>query len=257
MEYPLPAKGEPFDIGRVVGRGFAVFTANAALLIGIDLMMEGLPNLALVLLGELIIWFNGSGAADTNNVSTTWLGVLFYFLSSASISLAVVQAMNGERPRLSAVLQFGWFRAQTVSMLAGVTVAGLLIGLILLVIPGLVLGTMWSVAIPAMMMEGLGVRASLSRSRALTEGARWPLFALLAAGVVLLAAPIVALIFLAGLIDEAANGAFAIIGMLAILKTLLGALVNALFITIIASAYIELRAIKDGIGSEALTRIFA
>jgi len=58
-------------------------------------------------------------------------------------------------------------------------VASLLVvlGLILLIIPGLVLYTMWLVATPACVAERRGPWMSLRRSRELTKGYRWKLFA--------------------------------------------------------------------------------
>jgi hypothetical protein len=53
---------------------------------------------------------------------------------------------------------------------------GMLVGLMLLVIPGLILLTMWSVAIPALVGENLGVFASFGRSRELTRGMRLSIF---------------------------------------------------------------------------------
>ena len=50
------------------------------------------------------------------------------------------------------------------------------LGMILLLVPGLILFTMWAVALPANTVEGTGVVASLGRSRALTRGRRWRVF---------------------------------------------------------------------------------
>lgn len=59
-------------------------------------------------------------------------------------------------------------------------------GLILLVVPGLYLMTLWSVAVPARIMNGPGVSDAMSASAELTKGVRWQVFALiLLAGIVL------------------------------------------------------------------------
>ena len=49
------------------------------------------------------------------------------------------------------------------------------VGLVLMIIPGLILYAMWFVAVPACVMERLGPRTSLRRSRDLTKGHRWKL----------------------------------------------------------------------------------
>jgi len=62
---------------------------------------------------------------------------------------------------------------------------GVAVGLILLVIPGLYLLTIWAVFAPVIVLEGTGVTDSFGRSRALVAGRFWPVF-----GVVIVAAVI-------------------------------------------------------------------
>lgn len=57
-------------------------------------------------------------------------------------------------------------------------------GLILLIVPGVILALMWIVAIPSMVVEGLGVFESMSRSSELTRGNR---MRILAVGLIVLA----------------------------------------------------------------------
>jgi hypothetical protein len=77
------------------------------------------------------------------------------------------------------LLRAGWarFRAVTgVSLLVGVGVA---VGLVALVVPGLVLLTRWSLAIPAAVLERLPARAAMRRSRELVRGHGWSVFRVL------------------------------------------------------------------------------
>src|SRR5262245_39267652 len=64
--------------------------------------------------------------------------------------------------------------------LIGLALASLLIivGLALLIVPGLVLSTLWFVVLPVCMVEQLGPRASLRRSVELTRGHRWKVLGL-------------------------------------------------------------------------------
>ena len=52
----------------------------------------------------------------------------------------------------------------------------LILGFIALIIPGFIFLTMFWVVVPAAVVEGRGVGASLSRSRQLTYGHRWAIF---------------------------------------------------------------------------------
>lgn len=60
-----------------------------------------------------------------------------------------------------------------VSILAGLGVA---IGFVLLIIPGLILLTIWSVVAPVTVLERPGVFAAFGRSRELVRGYGWPVF---------------------------------------------------------------------------------
>jgi hypothetical protein len=64
--------------------------------------------------------------------------------------------------------------------LAGLILWGFvtLLGFALLILPGLLLSTIWFVSLPACLAERLGPWTSLRRSRELTKGHRWKVFAL-------------------------------------------------------------------------------
>jgi hypothetical protein len=63
-----------------------------------------------------------------------------------------------------------------VGVVAGI---GILIGFILIVIPGLILATLWSVAAPVVVLERPGGLRALGRSRALVRGNGWNVFAVI------------------------------------------------------------------------------
>jgi hypothetical protein len=64
--------------------------------------------------------------------------------------------------------------------LLGLALAGLLsvVGLVFLIVPGLILSTLWFVVLPACIVEQLGAWTSLRRSRELTRGHRWKVLGL-------------------------------------------------------------------------------
>jgi hypothetical protein len=59
------------------------------------------------------------------------------------------------------------------SILAGIAIT---IGLILIIVPGLILITIWAVIVPAIVIERAGVFASFGRSRELVRGHGWQVF---------------------------------------------------------------------------------
>jgi hypothetical protein len=60
-----------------------------------------------------------------------------------------------------------------VGIVAGI---GILIGFLLIIVPGLILITIWSVAAPVVVLERPGVFAALGRSRELVRGNGWQVF---------------------------------------------------------------------------------
>ena len=60
-----------------------------------------------------------------------------------------------------------------VGLLAGIAIA---IGLVLLIVPGLILLTIWAVIVPAIVIERIGVFDSFGRSRELVRGSGWQVF---------------------------------------------------------------------------------
>ena len=89
------------------------------------------------------------------------------------------QAVLGRRPSWSQV----WHEVRPqFARLVGLALVLYLVvwvGLILCIVPGVVIFTLWSLAIPALMTERLGVGRALARSYRLVVGDAWRIFAIL------------------------------------------------------------------------------
>jgi hypothetical protein len=115
-----------------------------------------------------------------------------------------------------------------VAIAAGV---GILIGFILLVVPGLYLATMWAVAAPVVVLERPGGLRALGRSRELVKGNGWNVFA-----VILLLVLLVGLF--AGLIGFAAESAGTGVGL--VVRVVVGVLTAPISALAAAVLYFEL-----------------
>ena len=121
------------------------------------------------------------------------------------------------------------------------------IGFFLLVVPGFMLLTMF-VIIPVCVVEGLGPIQSLGRSRQLTKGYRWRIFALyLIPGVIIGIAGVV----LARLGMSIAGAAG--YGLLSFLVTAVGGAYQAI---VNIMTYHDLHAVKEGLDIEQLAAVF-
>src|SRR3954453_9150534 len=79
---------------------------------------------------------------------------------TADMSLS--DTLNAAKPHIG--------RVAGASILAGIAIG---IGLILLIAPGLYLMTIWCLIVPVIVLEGAGVGAAFTRSRALVRGNGW------------------------------------------------------------------------------------
>lgn len=116
------------------------------------------------------------------------------------------------------------------------------IGIVLLIVPGLILLTIWAVIAPAIVIERTGVFAAFGRSRELVRGNGWPVF-----GVIFVAflISLVAGLLFAAIAASIADGPLIRIVFNAAASTItapIGALVAAIL-------YFRLHAIKEGSGS--------
>ncbi|HET7455563.1 MAG TPA: hypothetical protein VFJ76_08585 [Solirubrobacterales bacterium] len=119
-------------------------------------------------------------------------------------------------------------------ILAGIGVA---VGFFLLIVPGLILLTMWAVIAPVIVIERRGVFDAFGRSRQLVKGQGWPVFGTV---VVAFLIAIVASIVLIAIADSIADGP-----LLRIVFSALASTVTAPIEALVASVlYFRLLAIK-------------
>lgn len=169
----------PLTTGELMDRTFSLYRSHLGLFIGIF----ALPHLAVLafqcwgLTGEPV----GAPGANVFQRMPWIYGALFLSRIFAAIStaatVAAVSEVNFDRP-VSMIGAFSRVRRQ----LLGVVGLSLLIALagylacMFLLVPGIYLFVMWSLAIPAKVVESKGVLESMSRSSDLTQGRRWRIF---------------------------------------------------------------------------------
>lgn len=125
----------------------------------------------------------------------TWLGALIaavislvgLFWVQGALATAVEDVRDG-RPDLSLGETFDRVRPQLAAIVvAGVLAAiGVVLGLLLLVVPGLVLMTWWVLVIPVIALERTSAGAAFSRSRELVRGYGWSVFGVIVLTVLIL-----------------------------------------------------------------------
>jgi hypothetical protein len=113
------------------------------------------------------------------------LQTLLSYVLIGAVTFGVVQQMRGEPQSFGTSIAMGlrsFFGALGTGILCGLRI---LVGFILLYIPGIIESIRLYVAIPISIIEGIGGSRAVQRSIDLTAGSRWPIFgAVLLMGVV-------------------------------------------------------------------------
>ncbi len=104
------------------------------------------------------------------------VGALCQLLGSAALAHVVGRWLRDETVVLAESVGIALPSLGLLVVLVTVQSIGILFGYLLLILPGIVLSIGWSVSVPAMVLERLGVTQALGRSWELTEGNRVPIF---------------------------------------------------------------------------------
>jgi hypothetical protein len=185
--------------GEVIGEAWALYRAHwrhllplAAAFYLVIAVATLLLTLALGLIGALV-------AAVGSLVGYFWL--------AGALTEAVADIRDGRADfSLQETFARVWPRVWTLLGAGLLAVLGIAVGLVLLIVPGLVLLTWWSVISPVIVLERRGAIESFGRSRELVRGRGWSVFAVVILTVLIsFAIGIVVSIALVWLPDEAAS----------------------------------------------------
>jgi hypothetical protein len=234
------------DLFAVLGRNFVTFLVLAVILVGVPGLLAGYLQMSLLRQGHLFdLWVTLAG----------FLPGLGALILQGTIIYGTVTDMNGRPASLADSLSIGlrsFLPLLGIGILFGLAV---ILGCVLLIVPGLMIAMAWCVAVPSYVVEHPPLLESFSRSAQLTRGNRWRIFALFI------------LYFVVLIIVEAVFGVFSTVSRLAaggtipmmqaLVLTPLIAIANGLIgATGAAVLYVELRRLRDGVDPAGLAAIF-
>jgi hypothetical protein len=185
----------PLSTGELLDRTFSLYRSHFGLFIGIF----ALPHLAVLAFQCVGIAFQSPGNQLANVLITGVWGIGAIFLSvivsaaSQAATVVAVSQVHLDRPA-SVMDSFSRVKGEIVGVIGLSMLVGLGVGLgfIALIVPGVLLALMWSLAVPAKVLENLGATDAMSRSSDLTKGDRsrifviWLLFIVMSIGISLL-----------------------------------------------------------------------
>jgi hypothetical protein len=192
----MEATANRIEPGRVIGEAFETYRDHAGALLGGALLVIGIAGVIEGLLstsGSIILGFLGA-----------LVGLAAAFLYTGYVVKLVQDVRDGRRD-----FSVGELFSHAAPYLGTLALAGILagiaiaIGFVLIIVPGLILLTIWAVISPAIVVEDKGVFESFGRSRELVRGHGWQVF-----GAILLAFLIIVIVgIVASLIGEAIGDA--------------------------------------------------
>lgn len=233
-----------FDIGSVLGKTFSTLFRNIVPF-GILALLVYSPSL-LVQVGA----YSSGVVGLEDQTSQAWLILLEALLAqvlTAAVVYGTVQDLSGRGVSLGEIVGHGFATVLPVIVVAILFTIMIGLGSMLLIVPGLIVMTVFWVVIPVTVLEQPGILAAFGRSAELTKGCRWKIFGLVLIMIVLM----IVLLMVAGLMLAVLGGMALIVG-----TWFMSALVAAFGAVIVAVGYHDLRFAKEGIDSQQLAAVF-
>ena len=169
-----------FRIGRVISKTFDVFFQNIITFT----VIAGIIWLPFVIFsaveqaGQVPNAGPPTAAQITQSLVSLAIIMVLSPLATAIILHGAFQSMRGRPVSLGESVSAGLSRFLPLLGAIFLSALGVMLGMVLLVVPGIILLLMWYVAIPACVVERTGPVRSLGRSRELTKGYRWRILAI-------------------------------------------------------------------------------
>jgi len=252
-------------VGRVFGRGFATIGHNPGVTAVLALLFAALPTAVTEYLLALPPWDASVVTVGSLNlpgsvgqlVAEWFTGITVAGLAQGALTRPVVGESEGRKARLGECLAAVLPVLPRLILVGAVTAVAVLIGFTLLIIPGLLVYALWSMAPSALVEEREGLFLALSRSQELGAGARWKVIGvILTLDVMVIAAGIgfgVLAVLLIGP-ERTANSLSPEMMLLSGLFNLVWFLLSG---SILASLYVELRRFQEGDSVGKLEEVFA
>lgn len=260
------------SVGRVFERAFRTIRHQPLAMLVIVLLFTAAPVAAAQYLLDRIPWVVmvmtiGSFALPgfvAAALARWFAGLVIGTITQGAMTPPVIAEQEGRKAGLGESLGAAARALLPLLLIGALLGVSVIVGTTLLIVPGVIVYLLWSVAASAQADERDGVFLSLSRSQELTEGARWKVFAIM---LILMVISIVAGIAMAALrlvllrMELAGSaGLNDLTGYMMItlaIQTLAATLLNLVWGAVQASLYVELKEWKEGGSVENLEHVFA
>jgi hypothetical protein len=156
--------------GRALRDSFAIYSDDAGALI----TFAAAAFLPVALIGALL---SGTGAVAGAIFTTLLAGPAMLIYEGAVAPTVVAARRDAPKPHPGDVLDFVQPLAGVLAMAGLLWIVAVMLGLVALIVPGLILITVWALVGPAIALERREVILAFTRSRDLVRGNGWGVFA--------------------------------------------------------------------------------
>jgi len=166
------APSKRLDVGKVINDTFSMYGQNVLVLIGSSIAV-------FVVVGVVSGLLQNAGGVVLQLLAGLIRVAAFAFYTGFVVRL-VQDVRDGRRDQTVGTLLSSATAAIPALVVFGILFGiGVTIGLILIIVPGLILLTFWSVGAPAIVVERAGPLEAFGRSWRLVRGDAWPVFGVL------------------------------------------------------------------------------
>jgi hypothetical protein len=163
----------------VIGEAWGVYKTHWRHLLPIAFVTYLVVALLTAVLAAILTWFGAIIGFFISLVAVFWLQAALVKavedVRDGRADLSLQETFDAARPRLGSVIVGGILAA-----------LGIIVGLLLLIVPGLFLMTIWALIVPVIVLENRSAGESFSRSRELVRGHGWGVFGVIVLTVLLL-----------------------------------------------------------------------
>jgi hypothetical protein len=225
----------PFSVLRVLSTALRVTKANFVPFLVVACVLEA-PSLLIQL---------AVGPDDGGQALSALLGMFTRALATSVVVYGVIMELQGSRPSTKACIAEGFRHMGRVLGVSIVSTIAIGLAMLLLIVPGVILGLMYFVIVPVTVVEKLGIDAAMKRSGELTRGRKGDLFLIAALGMGL------AMVFAYVAVSELGpQGAI-------VLNSAASVFMTMFFSVVTAVTYVELRHLREGTQVPELATAFA
>ena len=148
---------ETFQIGRVLSRAFGVISRNTITFLAVTAtFLVPLTLISAAISRQMLAFHSNDPAVMAQNFGPYFglLGVslivttVFYYTLQASLVHATISDLNGEKPQIGPTLSAGFRLLLPIAILSILGGLGVMVGFMLLFIPGIILAIWWVAIIP-------------------------------------------------------------------------------------------------------------